>query len=108
VQANVAPPFIPALKAMLSGKVEIKSDGAIRSAVVEGKPLGEFVKTWSQGDEGKHYVSATQNSGSGAQGARQQQNAAAKTMKRADYDASLASDPAAARAFFKDGGQLVD
>lgn len=48
--------------------IEVKVDGGTRSAVVGDKPLADFVKAWSQSDEGKAFVSATPNSGSGAGG----------------------------------------
>lgn len=62
---NVAATLLPAVKALLKDRVEIKEVGGERKAFVDGKPLGEFVKTWSQSDEGKHFVTAPLNGGGG-------------------------------------------
>jgi chromosome segregation ATPase len=70
VKANVASQFLPAVKSLLAGKVSIKTDGESRLTVVGDKSLGDFVKEWSQGDEGKVYVAAKQNSGGGATGGK--------------------------------------
>lgn len=58
--------LLPAVEALLEKKgIEIKEVGGERKAFVNGKPLGEFVTEWSQGDEGKHYVTAPLNGGGG-------------------------------------------
>jgi hypothetical protein len=85
-KANVAVPFIPAVKSLLSNQVEIKTVDGKTAAFVGDKPLGEFVTTWSQGDDGKHYISAPNNAGSGAQGANNKLPAGTKTILRAEYD----------------------
>lgn len=54
-----------------SSKIEVRVDGENRGAFVGDKPLGEFVKEWSQSDEGKHFVTAQPNGGGGAQGGGQ-------------------------------------
>lgn len=64
-KANVKAELLPGAIAMLSGKVEIKEVAGKREAFAGGKPLGEFVQEWSQGDEGKHYVGAADNGGGG-------------------------------------------
>lgn len=51
-----------------SSQIAVKVEGDARSAMVGDKPLSEFVKAWSQGDEGKQFVAAQGNSGSGASG----------------------------------------
>lgn len=51
-----------------NSKIEVVADGENRAAKVGDKDLAAFVKEWSQGDEGKHFVSAQQNSGGGAPG----------------------------------------
>jgi hypothetical protein len=65
-KAKVKPELLPAVTALLKGKVEIKEVSGERKALVEGKPLGEFITAWSQGDEGKHYIAAPENGGGGA------------------------------------------
>lgn len=62
---KVTSSLMPGAKALLRSKVEVKEVGGERKAFVDGKPLGEFVKTWSQGDEGKHYAAAPGNGGGG-------------------------------------------
>lgn len=68
VANNVDAKFLPAVKAMLGSRVSIEADGDSRKATVDGKSLGDFIKEWSQGDEGKHYVTAPNNSGGGGGG----------------------------------------
>lgn len=103
VGAGVKKEFMPAVTAMLSGKVTIKQDGDTRAAVVGDKSLGDFVKEWSQGADGKHYIAAEANSGGGANGGKA--GGSGKTMKRADYDAADANTRAA---HFAEGGTLTD
>ena len=67
-EAKVDPKFLPAVTAMLTPKVSLVVEGDNRKAVADGKSLGDFVKAWSQGDEGKAFVTAAGNSGSGAGG----------------------------------------
>lgn len=62
---KVSDKLLPGAKAMLQGKVEVKEVGGERKAFVGGKALGDFVTEWSQGDEGKHYVTAPFNGGGG-------------------------------------------
>lgn len=66
VAAKVAPHFIEAVKAMLKDQVSFEDN----KAVVDGKPLGEFVSEWSESDAGKHFVAAPDNSGGGAPGSK--------------------------------------
>jgi hypothetical protein len=105
-KANVGAPFIPAVKAMLTGRVELKSDGTSKIAVIGEKSLGDFVKEWSQGDEGKHYVSAPINGGAGAGGSRTPNGSnAAKTITRAAYEQMASGE---VQAFVREGGKIVD
>ena len=76
-------------------------EGDERKAFVGDKSLGDFIKEWSQGDDGKHYIAATPNGGAGAQGGKPSEG---KTMSRTDYEAN----PAAHAAFFAEGGTLTD
>lgn len=104
--ANVAPQFLPAARALLQGRVTIKQDGEARTAMVGDKSLGDFVKEWSQGDEGKHYVAAPANGGGGAPGGNNPQGGGnAKTMKRADFDKLSEIDKGK---FSMEGGTLTD
>ena len=67
VEANVQPQFLEDVTASLSRGVTVKEVDGKRMAFVGDKPLGDYVKEWSQGDKGKHYVSAPNNGGGGAQ-----------------------------------------
>lgn len=69
VKAGVGPQFLPAVKAMLKSQVQLVVDGEARVAKVGDKPLSDFVASWAQSDEGKHFVTAAASSGGGAAGA---------------------------------------
>lgn len=100
------PVHIKAVKAMLGSQVQVVTDGDQRVAKVGDKALSDYVSEWAKSDEGKFFVAAPANSGGGARpGAGQ---GGAKVMKRADYDAAVASGDTSAASFFKDGGKLID
>lgn len=61
-----------------SHKVEVVAEGTERVATVGGKKLGEFVKEWAAGDEGKAFATAPHNSGGAAPGSGGGQGGAAK------------------------------
>jgi hypothetical protein len=65
LEAGVAKEFLPAAKALLqsSKKVDVTDSGA----VVDGKPVADFAKSWAAGD-GKPFISAPDNNGGGAKG----------------------------------------
>lgn len=106
IEAKVAPQYTDAVTALLGSKVTIKQDGENRVAVVGDKPLGEFVKEWSQGDQGKHYVAAAGNGGGGAPGAQGGGNNS-KTMTRTAYDQAISAGTPMGK-FFAEGGSLTD
>jgi predicted RNase H-like nuclease (RuvC/YqgF family) len=94
---KVAPQFLPAAKALLQSRVTVKQDGEARTAVIGDKSLGDAVKEWSLGDEGKHYVAAPANGGGGAPGGHTPQGGAKPIMTRAAFNAlSLAEQANAA------------
>jgi hypothetical protein len=68
VKAGVKVEFLPAVKAMLASRVQIVADGDSRTAKVGDKALAEYVGEWAKSDEGKHFVAAQGNAGSGALG----------------------------------------
>lgn len=68
LQENVKPELMPAVKAMLRQKANLKEDGENYQALIEDKPLAEAVKEWAAGDEGKAFVLAADSSGGGATG----------------------------------------
>lgn len=105
VKAGVKPEMLDAVKALHQNKASIDTKDGAYTALIDGKPLGEFVTTWAQSDQGKHFVSAQQNAGGGAQGGGGKGNA--KTMTRAEYD-QKANAGENMSGFFKDGGTLVE
>ncbi|MEO0498742.1 MAG: hypothetical protein AAF141_15510 [Pseudomonadota bacterium] len=70
VAVNVSKPLMPAAEALLRSSTEITIEDVDGkpTAMVSGTALAEFVQTWSQSDEGKHFVSAGGNTGAGAKG----------------------------------------
>lgn len=97
--------YLPAVKALLSPKVALKMEGDTRKAVVGDKSLGDFIKEWSQGDEGKAYIAAPGNSGGGAGGGAQGGQGGGKKLGRTVYEQM----PLAERAtFMSEGGTLFD
>jgi len=68
LKVGIKPEFMSAAKAMLRAGTEIKAENGQYSALMGGKPLLEGITNWAAGDEGKHFVSAPENSGGGATG----------------------------------------
>ena len=60
--------YLKAAKAMLAGQVVLTADGDKRIAKVGDKLLADYIKEWAASDEGKTFVDAAVNSGSGAGG----------------------------------------
>ena len=63
INAKVKPELLPAVKALLRGQAQLVGD----KAMVGDKPLADFMTEWAS-TEGKAYIEAPQNSGSGASG----------------------------------------
>lgn len=103
-EAKVDAKFLPAVKALLGPQVALKLEGDERKAFVGDKSLGDFVKEWSQSDDGKSYISAPGNSGGGAAGS-QGGTGGGKTMGRNEFEAMGALEKGA---FMADGGTLTD
>lgn len=106
-KANVSPVHMDLVKAYIktSHKAEvIEKDGA-PVAMIGDKPVSDFVKDWSQSDQGKHYVAAPNNGGGGANGSEGEGKAGAKTLPRADFNKL---SPADQMKHVKEGGKLTD
>ncbi|MDE2431188.1 MAG: hypothetical protein KGM99_20895 [Burkholderiales bacterium] len=106
VKAGVKPEMLDAVKALHQSKASIEAKDGAYNALIDGKPLAEFVTTWAQSDQGKHFVAAQQNAGGGAAGGGGK--GAEKTMTRVEYDQKSAAGDTSLPQFFKDGGKLVD
>lgn len=63
IEANVAPEFMEAARAMLAPSVSVKVEGENRNAVAGDKPVLDYVKEWATSDKGKHFVAASPNGG---------------------------------------------
>jgi len=86
VAAGVFAHALPAVKALItsSNEIELVDVDGTRAAQINHQPLSDYVAAWAQGDAGKHFVSAPDNSGGGAQGAAGGK-ATGKTMTRAQF-----------------------
>jgi len=62
------PAHLKAALAMLKGDAQVVQDGDKRVAKIGDKSLKDYVKAWAAGDDGKHFITADQNSGGGAFG----------------------------------------
>jgi alanyl-tRNA synthetase len=71
VKAGVTSPVHQkAAKAILrEAGISVVAEGDLKVAKVGEKALGDFITEWAGGDEGKHFVSAPDTHGGGAQGA---------------------------------------
>lgn len=103
LRANVAAPFLPAVKAMLASQVQVHIDGDSRRAVIGDQELGAFVAAWAESNEGKHYVQAPANGGSGAGGGTGSNGV--RTISRDVYRTLPAIEAAK---FFAEGGKLTE
>lgn len=99
IENNIGKPYMTAVEAMLRDKVKVE-EGKV---FMDERPIGEALKDWANSEDGKHYVSAPQNTGGGANG--KSSSGTGKTMARSEFDALPAGDRAS---FFKEGGKLTD
>lgn len=93
---NVGSQFLEDVTASLSRQVTVKEVDGKRQAFVGDKSLGDFIKEWSQGDRGKHYVIAAGNGGGGANPPGNPQGGTKKIyeMNEAERVAAYNADPA--------------
>lgn len=103
LSANVGKQFLGALRDSISLKVtDVKVDGENRTPMVGDKSLSDYVKAFASSDEGKHYVVAPANGGSGALGGKAP--GSGKTMARSAFEALA---PKAQAAYMTEGGTLT-
>ncbi len=98
------PALLEAAQAMLGSQVHIVIDGENRVVKMSDKALADAVKEWAGSDKGKHFVSATGNSGGGAAGGARGGDPA-KTMTRTQFGTLSAQQKTE---FGKAGGTLTD
>jgi len=95
-----------AIKALITSSNEtgwVDVEGT-RTAQINHQPLSDYVAARAQGDAGKHFVSAPDNSGGGAQGASGGK-ATGNTMTRAQFQGL---SPAQQSKLSRDGVSLSD
>lgn len=112
-KAGVTPTQLPAVRAYLKekGVLAVESEGDVRRAVAklvkDGKEsklsVEEYVNQFAASDEGKAFIPASGNAGSGAGG--QRGGAAVSTRTQAELSAMAPKDRAA---FFAGGGVATD
>ncbi len=103
-RANVKPEMQKAVKAMLTGMVTLKTEGDNRVAVIGEQSLGDYVSVWAQSSEGRHFVSAPNNQGGGANGGASS-GGEIRQMTRAAFDTQ---DPLKKADFIKSGGVVIN
>lgn len=104
VKEGIAKQFLPAVKSMLKGQVQVKVEGNERKAVIGEKALSDFVSEWSKSEEGKHFIAAPSNSGGGSSGGGDAKGTG-KTMPRSQFDGISSGEK---NLFLKDGGKIID
>lgn len=105
VKAGVATPLLPAVKALLSSQAKVVTDGENRKAMIGEKDLTAFITDWAASDEGKHYISAPQNTGGGANVGQGNNNMQNQTVKRSAFDEMSHTQRVE---FAKSGGEVTD
>ena len=70
IKAKVAPQFMDAAKALIkqNSKAAVSIVDGKPTALIDEKPIGDFIAEWSQGDAGKNFVAAPENGGGGSGG----------------------------------------
>lgn len=97
-KAGVKPEFMDAVKAMHRGSAQIAVDGTEYVARIGDKPISEAIAAWVGSDAGKHFISAPNNSGGGANGG----NGGQGSKVAGDFGGSKADRIAALNAKFPD------
>jgi hypothetical protein len=98
------PQFLKAAQALLKGSAAIVADGDKRIAKIGDKDLATAVKEWAAGEEGKHFVSAPNNSGGNANGGGGKSSDGMK-MSRSAFEALSSGQKSE---FSKKGGTLTN
>lgn len=82
VKAKVKPEFMEASKALLKGQAKLEFKDGSPIVLIDGKPLNEAIKGWTESEQGKHFIQAPANSGGGSEGG--QGGASGKTVGKID------------------------
>ncbi len=87
------PAMLKAVKAMMAGAATVAVEGENRIVKVGDKALADHIKEWAATDEAKHFISAPNNSGGGAQGGGRA--GSGKTITQAELNALPAKERSA-------------
>lgn len=98
------PVHLKAAKALLAGNVGVIDENGARVVRAGDKALADYLTEWATGDEGKHFVAAPHNSGSGAQPSGRT-TSTSKTVTRTQWDGM---SPAEQMTHSKSGGAVID
>jgi len=96
---NIARAYMPAVEAMMKDKIKVVGEDVL----LDDLPIDDALKAWTLSKDGKHYVSASQNTGGGADG-KSSKNTGAKEITRTDFDGMSQGDR---QSFFSDGGKVI-
>lgn len=100
---NVVPALVPAFTAMVKQQAKAELADGKYAVTIADKPAKDFISSFLDTDDGKHFKAAAINGGGGANGGTQANGG--KTMARTAFDALGQAERAA---FAKEGGKVVD
>jgi hypothetical protein len=98
------PVHLKAAKALLGSQLSVVADGDARVVKAGDKAVGDFIKEWAGGDEGKHFTAPSSSNGAGTQHSRQH-NSSAPSVTRQAFDAMT---PAAQHEHIQKQGVVTD
>lgn len=87
-EVNIGKAFVPAVAAMFKEQITLEGENVL----LKDRPVAEFMKEWAASEEGKAFVSATVNSGGGAEG--KSGSGAKREMKSSEFNALPAKEQA--------------
>lgn len=106
-EGNVVPALVPALKAMVQQQAKADLVDGKYAVLVGDKSARDYMKSFLESDDGKHFKAAPINGGGGAPGSNGG-GGDTKTMPRSEHQKLMVSNPAAANSFVKAGGVVVN
>jgi seryl-tRNA synthetase len=101
---GIKPEFNRAVKALFANQAQVIASQEGRSVKIGDKSVSDFMKEWSETDEGKSFRAAPINQGGGSTGG-QGGKTGKKTITKSDY---RALDPQSKIDFSKSGGEIID
>lgn len=104
VRAGVTEAGLKFAKAFFLPRVQIRTEGEKRTAMIGDKDLSAAVADWTKTDEAKLFLRASASTGGGAIG-NAGGSSSAKAMARAQFETL---DPGSRMSFVRAGGQISD